>query len=113
MLSHYTDPAEISGIADVAGRNNPCKSDGLCRVKCEPPMPMIEFRNGSAAEKRQPMKLSERIRNVIFLPIDLLDPIHQSTFQRFACSADVVRRTICRWRSRRIPRDASAAREVM
>jgi hypothetical protein len=31
-------------------------------------MPVIELRNGSAIEERQPMKFNERIRDVIVLP---------------------------------------------
>jgi GNAT superfamily N-acetyltransferase len=78
-------------------------------------MAVIEFRNGSGFEKRQPMQFGERIRDVIFLPVHLTNPVHwrDSTDLRVA----VVRSSDDERLSMKIrdavPDDASAACEVM
>ena len=54
---------------------------------------MIELRNGSGAEEREPMELGKRIGEVFVLRINLANPIHRLHLNsRFALSADRVRR---------------------
>jgi hypothetical protein len=42
-------------------------------------MPLIEFGNGRAAEEGQAMQVRQGVRNVIFKPIDLANPVYLPT----------------------------------
>ena len=44
-------------------------------------MAVVKFRNGGAIEERQAMKLSERIRDLIVMSVDLANPIHWSSLK--------------------------------
>jgi GNAT superfamily N-acetyltransferase len=40
-------------------------------------MPVLEFRDGSAVEKRQPVKVGKRVCDFVVMPIDLANPVHR------------------------------------
>jgi hypothetical protein len=51
----HADPAKIPGVADMCRRNQPGKADGQAIIVCQPPMPNVEFGNGSASKESQPV----------------------------------------------------------
>jgi hypothetical protein len=54
-------------------------------MKREPPMTVIERRDGSSVEKCQAMKVGERIRDVIVLPINLTNPVYWRNSTDLTC----------------------------
>ena len=76
---------------------------------------MIELRNGSGAEEREPMELGKRIRHVIIQRINLANPIHWRDFRHLREIVDRSSDTDglpMRVRDA-VPEDAPAACEVM
>ncbi len=39
-------------------------------------MPVIEFRNGSPVEECQSVKVGERVRDFVVMPVNLANPVH-------------------------------------
>jgi len=77
VLFQHADTAEISGVVCAGGRNDAGEADRHCLVKSEPPMPLIEFRNGSAVKECQAVKVCERIRDFFIMAVNLADPVHR------------------------------------
>src|SRR5206468_10338823 len=76
MLAQHANPAKIARIEDVSGWNDTGEGDRLGSAKRKPPVPLIEFGNGSGVKECQLMKFRQRVRNVIIIPVDLANPIH-------------------------------------
>jgi hypothetical protein len=81
MPPQHTDPTEIAGVARVGRGNDTRKGYRICRMTNEPPMAVIEFRNGGAIEERQTVEFRERIRDLIVMPVDFANPIHWSNLR--------------------------------
>ena len=81
MSLQDTDAAEVPRVTDVRGWNDTRKGDRSRRVESEPPMTLLEFRNGSAVEESQAMKLCQGVCNIVVLTVDLANPIHQTDLQ--------------------------------
>ncbi len=63
------------GRRDHTGEGHP-----LGTMMRKPPMTPVKFRDGGAVEECELMKFGERIRDVIFLPVDLTNPVHWQDF---------------------------------
>jgi hypothetical protein len=79
MSSQHADTTKITGVACVGRGDDTRKRNRICRMTNEPPMAVIELRNGGAVEEREGMEFRERIHNLIVMPVDLANPVHWST----------------------------------
>src|SRR6186713_2556570 len=78
MLPEHANAAKIARIGNMGGRNDASEGDRRGSVKSQPPVPVIKFGNGRGIKECQPMKLLERVRNIIVIPVNLANPIHSS-----------------------------------
>jgi hypothetical protein len=81
VLFQHADTAKISCVVVVRGRNDAGKADRHCLVKGEPPMSLIECRNGSAVKECQAVKVSEGICDFFVMTVDFAYPVHRPDFQ--------------------------------
>lgn len=72
----YADPTEISCIVSARRWNQAGKGDRDGLVESEPPMSLIEFRNGSTIEECQTVKVCQHIRHFVVMPVDFAYPVH-------------------------------------
>ena len=71
-----TYPAEISRIDRSRRRDDAGKADRNRIVKGDPPVPLIELRNGSTVKECQLMKLGECVGNLVVMAVNLAYPVH-------------------------------------
>jgi len=73
----------------MGGWNDTGEGDRFASAKGKPPVPLIKFGNGGVVEECQLMKLRERVRDLIVIPVNLPNPIHPSHLN--SCSSLVFR----------------------
>ena len=56
MIAQHPNPTKIAGVADMGGGDDTGEGDRLYLVKCEPPVSLIELRDGSSVKEGQPME---------------------------------------------------------
>lgn len=70
VLLQHSDPAEISCVEGSRRGNDACEGDRDRPVKSEPPMPLIEFRNGRAVKESQAVEVGERVGDFVVMPVN-------------------------------------------
>ena len=85
MFAQHPNPTKIAGITDVGRGNNTGERDRFCLVKSEPPVSLIEFRDGTSVKEGQPMEFGHRVCNLIVMSDDTLDSMNE--FERTVIAA--------------------------
>jgi len=91
VLFQHADAGEIAGIVGMCRWNDAGEADRHGLMQGEPPITLIEFRNWSAIKECKPMKVCQRIRGFVVLPVTSRILYIGQTFKisaAFALSAD-------------------------
>src|SRR5450756_2440804 len=82
VLFQHTDTAEISGVERARRRNDTGKGYRYFSVIRQPPIPPVEFRNGSSVKERETMKVCKRVGDLVVVAVHLTNPVHQRTSKK-------------------------------
>src|SRR5882724_304319 len=77
VLPQHAHAAKIARVDSVCGRHDTGEGHGEILAVRKPPMPLVEFRDGSTAKKRQAMKVCARVWDLVVMAVGLANPVHR------------------------------------